>query len=721
MCILEFTYLNTFVGEYSEGVQMQHENTLKAHYSRCIQHSSVGDVATVRGRSRQPVHSTAKKDYNAALLRYGSIQSLPSNGTQYLSFLPSSHINSALKPQSGTAAETIYATPVQMETPEEMEAVDIPPPLPPPPLEFQSAASGSEVIPIATKYHHTYANVSKVVETEKSASILESSFRPGENARLSSAVNSNLHVTCGARESAIMPVPITIADDRSEDTVSGSADAECRSTSSCNSVSSDVSPLSSLQSSLLGHRLSSVSVSPPSCSSSSLPPPPPPLPPVNGNGLGKNLPWWHRRRVRQAGGLGACTWKGSQNSGINGNSSCVNSVSLGHGSINRAEVEVDGDQMWQNQTPRHLSNSADQTSQGMHMMVAPLKVTKECPQVARISKRSSSVDAAAQEKVVADSDHAASVDVDSAAGDDGDCSFLFLAERARQEYIRRRASVAECEERQSRISAVERQKSTTKPTGTVSRPNLPITGGIFKHVIARKADKLQLNKDAAVSDRLVLSQCHKELVPADKKSYGKVSNTVSDEQHIFPQYIDSKVKQNGNSSDTLEKPHGREHTSLSNSAVLPFSFEREVLESKSRCNDMVVLPPPPDFAECNSKNQPNTKLISFPACEVSVDHLELDMLLPPPPLEFSDGPNHVRSDFGCRPVVTWSVSDVAQWLDTLQLSDHRDMFAAHSIDGPRLMELGRSELIALGVSQVGQRMNLERAIKRAIISVPSFL
>ena len=708
-----------FVGVYSEGSRMQHENTLKAHYSRCIQHSSVGDVATLRGRSRPPVHSTAKKEYSAALLRYGSIQSLPTNGAQYSAFSPSFHNGSALKPQSRAAAEAIYATPEQMETPVEMEAVDIPPPLPPPPLEFQTAVSGSEVIPIATKYHHTYANVSKVVEMEKSASILESSFRPGENACLSSAVNSNLHVACGTRESAVMPVPVTVADDKSEDTVSGSVDAEYRSTSSCNSVNSDTSPLSSLHSSSLGHRLSSVS--PPSYSSAGLPPPPPPLPSVNGNGLGKNLPWWQRRRVRQTGGLGACTREGSQNSSINGDASCVNSVTLGHGSVIGAVVEVDGDQMRHNRTPQHLSQQADETRQGTHMMVAPLKVIRECPQVARISKRSSSVDAAAQEKVVADSDHAASVDVDSAAGDDGDCSFLFLAERARQEYIRRRASVAECDERQSRTSAVEQQKSTTKTAGTISRPNLPISGGIFKHVIARKADKLQLNNDAAACDELVLRQCHKDSVPADNRSYGKVTNSVSGEQRISPQYTDSKANQNGSSSDTLKKSHGRERTSVHNSAVLSFNSEREVSESEPCCNDVVVLPPPPDFAECNNKNQPITKLISFPVCEVSADHSELDMILPPPPLEFSDGPNHVRSDFGCRPVATWSVSDVTQWLDILQMSDHRDMFAAHSVDGPRLMELGRSELIALGVSQVGQRMNLERAIKRAVISVPSFL
>ena len=713
-----YRFENMSVGEYPEGVRTQHESTLKAHYSWCIRHSSIGDVATLRDRSRQPVHSTAKKESDADLLRYGSIQSLPTTAARYSAFLPSFHIGSALKPQCRTAAEAIYATPMQMETHEEMDAVEIPPPLPPPPFEFHSVASSSEVIPIVTKYHHTYANVSKAVEAKKSASILESSFRPGENACLSSAVSSDSSLT-RANESAIKPVPANVADDKSEDTISGSIDVECSATLS----NSDVSPLSSLHNSPLVHHLSSVS--PPSCSSAGLPPPPPPLPSANGSSLGKNLPWWHRRRVRQSGGLGACTRDGSKNCGISSNGSSANSVSFGHSLVNRTQTEVNDGQMQYNQPPHHLLDKADQKKLGSHVMVAPLKVIRECPQVARISKRSSSVDAAAHEKVIADSDRAASTDVDSAAGEDGDCSFLFLAERARQEYIRRRASVAECEERQFRTltSAVDQHRSTTKPVAAVGRPNLPITGGIFKHVIARKADKLQLSSDTAMTDELVLSQCRKESVPAVNGHHRTVTNSVSNEQCFFPWHVDSKVNQNGNSSVTLEKSCGNEHISAPNSVALSsrtfVGSEREVSELEPRSNELIVLPPPPDFAECNNECQPNTELISFPACDVSVDHSALDMILPPPPLEFSDGPNHARSDFGCRPIATWSVNDVTQWLDSLQMSDHRDMFAAHSIDGPRLMELGRSELIALGVSQVGQRMNLERAIKRAVISVTS--
>lgn len=711
---------------YSEDVRTQHESTLKAHYSECVRHLSVRDVATLRGRMRPPPRSTVEKDSDEYLLRYGSIQSLPTTATQYSAFLPSYNVNSLLKPHSRTAAEAIYATPMQLEPSLDINDVDIPPPLPPPPLlEFRSAACGSELVPIATKFHHTYANVSEAVQA-KSAGAVESSFRPGENACLSSAVNSDSDRHDG-RASAE-----ELADSRNEDTVSGSIDAECRSTSSHHSTHSNASSSSSLSSHsslpLLRRFLTSVS-SPSSSSASLLPPPPPPplLSSVDGIGLNRNMPLLPRRGVKQAGGIRMCSQNGSKNSGIKSNGSSVNSLSeaipLCRNLVNRADMEVTDDRM-----QYRMLHKADHTAHGVHTMVAPLKVIREQPQVARITKRSFSVDAAAQENLAADSDRTASMSVDSEAREDADCSFLLLAELARQEYIKRRASVTGCCEEKSRTSTNEEHKLTTQPSAAVDRHNPPLNGGEFKRMTAPKAVELQRNKVAATNDGLVVSNCYKGAVAATNGCHRTLANSTLNEQYLFPQFTDSKVNQNEYSSETLKKLYDREHAAVPTSDILSgrtsFSSEYKVSELEPCCDELVLLPPPPDFEEDNGENLSTTELITstaLPSCEASIDHLLLDMVLPPPPPEFSDSPNLVRRDFGCRPVATWSVSDVTEWLDSLQMSNHRDMFMAHSVDGPRLMGLGRSELIALGVSQVGQRMNLERAIKRAVISVPSCL
>jgi len=361
------------------------------------------------------------------------------------------------------------------------------------------------------------------------------------------------------------------------------------------------------------------------------------------------------------------------------------------------------------------------------MIVAPLKIIRERPQVARISRRSFSVDTGVQENIVSDSD-LTTTDVDSAAGEDSDCSFLFLAEQARQEYIKRRASVTGCKDHQYRAAAAEQRKLSTQLTTTVTQPNLPLTSGIFKHVIVQHADRLHRNKAAVADDELVLGDFHKKAFSAANGGHTTLANSVSNEYHLLHESVDNRTSQNQHNSNRLENFCDSEHTAIPTSVAVSgrdfFSSEYKVSEIEPDIIELVVLPPPPDFAECNGRNRTDSELISSSASsvpEVSVDDLPLDAVLPPPPPEFSDSPSHIGLDFGCRPVAAWSVTDVTQWLESLQMGSYCDMFRAHSINGPRLVELGRSELINLGVSQVGQRMNLERAIKRAVMAVPGCL
>lgn len=67
--------------------------------------------------------------------------------------------------------------------------------------------------------------------------------------------------------------------------------------------------------------------------------------------------------------------------------------------------------------------------------------------------------------------------------------------------------------------------------------------------------------------------------------------------------------------------------------------------------------------------------------------------------------------FASKPVELWSKHDVADWLDSLNLGEHRDAFLDNEIEGAHLPSLQKEDLIDLGVTRVGHRMNIERALK----------
>lgn len=54
---------------------------------------------------------------------------------------------------------------------------------------------------------------------------------------------------------------------------------------------------------------------------------------------------------------------------------------------------------------------------------------------------------------------------------------------------------------------------------------------------------------------------------------------------------------------------------------------------------------------------------------------------------------------------------MADWLDNLNLSEHKDAFLDNDIEGSHLPSLQKDDLVDLGVTRVGHRMNIERALK----------
>uniref|UniRef100_A0AAY4DZ08 SH3 and multiple ankyrin repeat domains protein 3 n=1 Tax=Denticeps clupeoides TaxID=299321 RepID=A0AAY4DZ08_9TELE len=67
--------------------------------------------------------------------------------------------------------------------------------------------------------------------------------------------------------------------------------------------------------------------------------------------------------------------------------------------------------------------------------------------------------------------------------------------------------------------------------------------------------------------------------------------------------------------------------------------------------------------------------------------------------------------FASKPVLLWTKHDVADWLESLNLAEHRDAFMDNEIEGAHLPNLQKEDLIDLGVTRVGHRMNIERALK----------
>lgn len=58
----------------------------------------------------------------------------------------------------------------------------------------------------------------------------------------------------------------------------------------------------------------------------------------------------------------------------------------------------------------------------------------------------------------------------------------------------------------------------------------------------------------------------------------------------------------------------------------------------------------------------------------------------------------------------WTQRDVADWLESLFLQEYKPNF--HGVNGVKLLQMTQNDFVALGVKQVGHRVNMERSLKR---------
>ncbi|XP_070962819.1 SH3 and multiple ankyrin repeat domains protein 1-like [Oncorhynchus clarkii lewisi] len=95
-------------------------------------------------------------------------------------------------------------------------------------------------------------------------------------------------------------------------------------------------------------------------------------------------------------------------------------------------------------------------------------------------------------------------------------------------------------------------------------------------------------------------------------------------------------------------------------------------------------------------SSPSMHLPPSPSC------LNYPHLTPPPPAK----------PFAIKPLSYWTKWDVADWLSYLNLGEHRERFLDNEIDGSHLPSLTKDDFLDLGVTRVGHRMNIERALKK---------
>ncbi|XP_041650520.1 SH3 and multiple ankyrin repeat domains protein 3 isoform X5 [Cheilinus undulatus] len=72
--------------------------------------------------------------------------------------------------------------------------------------------------------------------------------------------------------------------------------------------------------------------------------------------------------------------------------------------------------------------------------------------------------------------------------------------------------------------------------------------------------------------------------------------------------------------------------------------------------------------------------------------------------------------FHQKPLHLWNKYDVGDWLESINLGEHRAGFQDHEIEGSHLPALTKDDFAELGVTRVGHRMNIERALKMLLES-----
>ncbi len=136
--------------------------------------------------------------------------------------------------------------------------------------------------------------------------------------------------------------------------------------------------------------------------------------------------------------------------------------------------------------------------------------------------------------------------------------------------------------------------------------------------------------------------------------------------------------------------------------------------------DPYFSPSPPLFAPSGATPPPNSSLVV--SRSLSPTHFlsgtsspPLHPIPPPTCLSYPHlPPPSPTKPFASKPLPYWTKYDVADWLGYLNLGEHRERFLDNEIDGTHLPSLTKDDYLDLGVTRVGHRMNIERALRRVM-------
>ena len=137
------------------------------------------------------------------------------------------------------------------------------------------------------------------------------------------------------------------------------------------------------------------------------------------------------------------------------------------------------------------------------------------------------------------------------------------------------------------------------------------------------------------------------------------------------------------------------------------SLSQDSPKSAGRTGTYNIAPPPPGFDDgdfvppptefSGESGQPNLK---------SIKRADGNHSMSFPAVTNSEA-------FQWKPIDSWSKDDVGHWLDSVSMSQYKTLFNRKGIAGRDLVKLSRKEFSSMGITHVGQRMELEKAIKSA--------
>ncbi|XP_013070339.1 SH3 and multiple ankyrin repeat domains protein 2-like isoform X3 [Biomphalaria glabrata] len=334
---------------------------------------------------------------------------------------------------------------------------------------------------------------------------------------------------------------------------------------------------------------------------------------------------------------------------------------------------------------------------------------------------------------------------DATSGD-----YIALAEKARQEYLKKKASgnLQSHIEKKGPVEITPTRKHSSPTSPTSSSPNMtsksngttlievkPASSSGEKVNVIRSQVGSAANKNMPVKG-VTEDHSHTEQSLSNgtiKKP--KTNGTVSPPPGLIP------PPQHGFESIVAPPPPGfddhdgsRLKTVVLDIIPPPMSFGSSLNNSPEHGNHMPAFSQEDNASFVSSVSSlstlssehgdgQNIEDLIAPPPPPPMDYDDLgdqNAFIPPPPqfLEVDSNANESQTldknskPFATKSVSTWSCLDVLDWLDSLGLPQYRVSFAKACIDGTKLVDMGRNEFINLGVTQVGHRMNLERSVKK---------